>query len=162
LAGIAEGIGLTFLLPLVVVLSLPERDHSPLMQVVMEVITRVGLPLNFAILLGLILAVIVIKAGLLLFVMWRVGVILADVAAQIRLRLVEALFAAEWRYFTRQPVGRLANTVSGEADRAAGVFLGGVNLGADIIQAMVFLSFAAWISWQLTAGAIAVGMLTKN
>ena len=160
LAGILEGIGLTFLLPLAIAVAIPERGHWTGTRAVLEAISWLGLPLNLSVLLTLIVMIIVLKAGLLLVVMRRTSVIVADIAAQFRLSFVDGLLAARWHYFTRQPAGRLANTIAGEADRAAHVFFLGVNLAADIIQAFVFLGFAAYISLALTGVAIAVGTLT--
>jgi ATP-binding cassette subfamily C protein len=162
LAGIVEGIGLTFLLPLAIALAMPEREHFSGTRAVSEAISWFGLPLNLTVLLIFIVLVVILKAGLLLVVMRRTSVIVADIAAQFRLSFVDGLLAAQWHYFTRQPAGRLANTIAGEADRAANVFFLGVNLAADIIQAFVFLAFAAYISMALTGVAIAVGFLTAT
>jgi ATP-binding cassette, subfamily C, bacterial len=160
LAGIAEGIGLTFLLPLTIALSMSEREHSPAMHAALKALAWLSPSPSLVVLLGLMVLIIIAKALLLLFVMGRVGIIVAEVAAQFRSRLVEALLTAQWRYFTRQPAGRLANTIGGEADRAASVFLYGAQLAADVTQAFIFLSFAAFISLLLTAAAIIVGVLT--
>ncbi|MCB1740862.1 MAG: ABC transporter ATP-binding protein, partial [Gammaproteobacteria bacterium] len=159
LAGLLEGLGLALFLPMMVASVASQSEPSALMTGATGVLAWVGLPANLGVLLGLCTSVIVLKAALLLFVMRQVAGIVAGSANQIRTALVDALLTARWCYFTRQSVGRLATVIGGESDRAANVFYFGASLAAETLQAIVFLGLALLIAWQVTLGAVLVGLI---
>jgi ATP-binding cassette subfamily C protein len=159
LAGFAEGVGLTMLLPLFTALNENAVERSEVSRVVVEVMAKLGLPVTLGTLLALLVAVIVLKAGLLLLVMRHVAETVVRIAQQFRLSLIDALISARWSYFVEQPVGLVATAVGGEVERAAEVFLAAARLLADTLQVAVFLGFALAISWHLTLASMVVGAL---
>lgn len=159
LAGFAEGIGLTMLLPLFIALNEDVAQRSAVSRAMVDAMTALGLPVTIGALLILLVLVIVLKAGVLLLVMRHVAEIVVRIAHQFRLSLIDALISARWSYFVEQPVGRLASAIGGEAERAAEVFLHAARFLADTLQVAVFLGFALIVSWQLTVAAAAIGMI---
>ena len=159
LAGLAEGVGLTMLLPLFIALNENAVQRSGVSRAMVDAMAALGLPVTLGTLLGLMVAVIVLKAGLLLLVMRHVAQTVVRIAQQFRLALIDALIAARWSYFVDQPVGRAATAIGGEVERAAEVFLGAARLLADTLQVAVFLGFALVLSWHLTVAAIVIGVL---
>jgi ATP-binding cassette, subfamily C, bacterial len=162
LAGLAEGIGLTMLLPLFIVLNESAAERSAVSRAVLDAMTSLGLPVTIGMLLSLLVLVIALKAGLLLLVMRHVAEIVVRIARQFRHSLIEALMSARWGYFVEQPVGRLASAIGGEAERAAGVFLHTARFLADSLQVTVFVCFALVVSWQLTLAAAAIGIIVVS
>jgi ATP-binding cassette subfamily C protein len=158
LAGLAEGIGLTLLLPLFIALNENASERSAVSRAMVEVMAALGLPVTLVTLLALLVGVIVVKAGLLLLVMRQVVETVVRIAQQFRLSLIDALISARWNYFVEQPAGRVASAIGGEAERAAEVFLHGARFLADALQVLVFLGFALLVSWQLTLAAIVIGV----
>jgi len=159
IAGLAEGVGLTMLLPLFIALNESAADRSAASRAMLEAMTALGLPVTIGSLLALLVAVIALKAGLLLLVMRHVAAVVVRIAHQFRLSLIDALMSARWSYFVEQPVGRLATAIGGESERAAEVFLHAARLLADALQVAVFLGFALVVSWQLTLAAMAIGIV---
>ena len=159
LAGFAEGVGLTLLLPLFIALNETAMNRSATSRAALEAMTAIGLPVTIGTLLILLVIVIALKAGLLLLVMRHVAAVVVRIAHQFRLSLIDALISARWSYFVEQPAGRLATAIGGESERAAEVFLHAARLLADSLLVTVFLGFALVVSWQLTLAAVAIGVV---
>jgi ATP-binding cassette subfamily C protein len=160
LAGLAEGIGLTSLLPL---LSLSgggtDSGSSPASQMVFDALGRLGLPIEIETLILIVLAGIVLKSGLTILAMRHVGYAAADVATELRTKLIDNLLRAKWSFFVSQPVGRMANAVSFEAARSAQAFVLAVQFVAAIVQCSVYVLVALFLSWQLALAALLLGGL---
>ncbi len=157
-AGLAEGFGIASLLPaLTVAAGDTAGDRSAIHRVVAQALDAVGLPLDLGVLLMVVVACILVKAALSLLAMNYVGYIVSEIATGLRLSLMDRLLEVRWAYFTRQPVGRFANAVSGEAARAAEAFLASSTLMASAVQTAVYLVLALLISWKLCMLAVAIG-----
>ncbi|MFZ2040577.1 MAG: ABC transporter ATP-binding protein [Desulfobacterales bacterium] len=175
-AGIAEGFGLSMLLPF---LNIVIGSHSllaakagesvgtgeslgifkPVEQYLRETVATIGMPSTVAVLLGLFLVCIIFKCLLVLLANKQVGYTVAHVATDLRLKLLHALFHTRWEYFLRQPIGRLTNGVSSEATRAAGAFNNGAKLVSILIESIVYTALALLVSWKATLIAIVAGLL---
>ena len=160
LAGLAEGIGLTSLLPLV---SIAGGDaaaqSSPASRLVVESLEGLGLSANLETLVVIVVLGISLRAALGILAMRRVGYAAAEVATQLRTRLIDSLLQVRWSYFTRQPVGRIANAVSFEATRSAQAYVFAVQFLAGAIQCLAYLAVALLLSWKLAVVAFGIGSL---
>jgi ATP-binding cassette subfamily C protein len=169
LATVAEGIGLSSLLPL---LSLAAQagtgvsadPDSPvgkggLAHVASDLLLSVGLQPSIGLLLVLIVGGMTLKAGFVLLAQKQIGYTVAQVATDLRLALIRALLAARWEYYVRQPVGSLANAFATEASRAAQAYLYGATITTLIVEAVLYTSLAIAVSWQATLVAMGVGVL---
>jgi ATP-binding cassette subfamily C protein len=167
LAAVAEGIGLSSLLPLLGLATTIgagsrgaiEQKHSRLEQIISEVFAAFSLQPTTALLLMVIVSGMVVKAALVLLAQKQIGYTVAQVATDLRLALVRALLAARWEYYIRQRVGSLANAFATEASRAAQAYLYGAAILAQLIEAVLYVSLAIVMSWQATLAAMAVGVL---
>ena len=110
-AAIAEGVGLTALLPLLTLAQGQEAaTDSPINAAFADILTALGLPTNFEVLLCLLVVSIVLKSALTLVAMRYVGYAVADVATNLQTRLTKSILRARWGYFSGQPVGRFARS----------------------------------------------------
>jgi ATP-binding cassette subfamily C protein len=171
LAGIAEGFGLTALLPLLAMAfngrgqSLPLQEtvaastDSGVGQTVTQFLTFLGLETTAGSLLSVIVLAIVIKSALVLVAKKRVGYTVAQVATELRLALLRALLKTRWEYFLSQPVGSLANAMATEAMRAANAYLCGALMTAYLIQALVYTVIALMVSWRATLACLAAAFV---
>jgi ATP-binding cassette subfamily C protein len=158
LAGFAEGIGLTTLLPVLTIAVDPsDQGSSMASKLVFDTLDRLGLSSNLETLLLIVLGGILLKAFLRILAMRHVGYAAAEVAAGLRTSLIENLLQVKWSYFTRQPVGRMANAVSLEATHAARAYIIAVQLMATAIQCVVYIGVAVLLSWKLALLAIGIG-----
>ena len=167
LAGVAEGIGLSALLPLVSVAmgsqagadSAASVGHSGLERVVTETLTSVGLTPTLGVLLIVIVIAIVLKSGLVLLAKKQVGYTVAHVATDLRLTLIRALLIARWEYFLRQPIGVLANSMATEAVRTSKAYLHAALMSALAVEVLVYTGVALLISWKATLISLAIGLI---
>lgn len=166
LAGAAEGLGVSTVLPLISV-ALPESTGivsgpaPKLAEIVTTGLAVVGLEPTLGTLLLLIVAGMSVKAGLLLLANWQVGFAVARVARDLRLQLIRSLLDARWDYFTRQPIGAIANSFATEAESASQAYLRGSLIVAAAIQTLVYLGLALSISWLATVFALVTGVLSS-
>lgn len=158
-AGLAEGFGVATMLPLVAVLGDHSSSRNALSQMVMTQLDRLHLPHDPLLMVGIIAISMVVKAGLTLLALRTVGHAVADVAATLRLRLIDALMDARWDYYVRQPVGRFSHTLGSEATRASEAYSASSQMISQCVQAGVYLTIAFIASWQVAALAIVVSLL---
>ncbi len=158
LAGVAEALSLTALLPLISI-AVGENDDSKIGHFMVQALERIGIAPTIDTILLVIVGGMLIKGIILLLTNRQVGYTVAHVATALRLDLIEALLASRWQYYLRQPVGSLANSVATEAYRAANGFEHSVNVLALAIQVIVHAIVALFISWQATLGSLLIGIV---
>lgn len=162
LAGVAEGVGLSSLFP-VLELAIPNESGAPpseFAEGVRNVLAHLGVTPSLGTLLLIVVGGITAKAVLVLLANRQVGYAVSSVATELRLALVGALMSARWRYFTTRPSGEIANAFTTEAERASLAFLHGSLVIAALIQVLLYTSIALAISWQATLAALALGILS--
>ncbi|SDY15184.1 ABC transporter ATP-binding protein [Nitrosomonas sp. Nm58] len=161
LAAAVEGFGFSTLLPLLSLASnQPTTEHSALGQIMGPLLSYAGLHPSTPVLLLVILAALLIKSALLLVANRQVGYTVAQVATDLRLRLLHSLLSTRWAYFTSQPVGALANAFAAEAARASQAYLAGVTMVSQLIIVAAYAIVAAMTSSSATAVAISLGIIT--
>ena len=157
LAGLAEGIGLATLAPLIVVATQSPAAETKFSQGFTAGLHYLGLPVDYQVLIGLMMAAIVVKAALLLLTMRHVGFVIARQATELRLSLIRAQLRSAWTYLTRQPAGKLAHAIGSESTRASMAYLHSAQLLADLIQTAVYFLLSLLISWRLSVLALLIG-----
>jgi ATP-binding cassette subfamily C protein len=160
LAALAEGVGLSSLLPLLGMVTGSKGEPSGVEQTLRDVLARLHIEPTLSVLLVLIVLGSVAKAGLMLLAQRQVGYTVAHVATDLRLALLRALLQARWLYYIRQPVGMLSNAFATEASRASEAYLYGTTLISQVIQTILYVVLAASVSWQTTVAASFVGVAT--
>ena len=164
LAGVAEGIGLSSLFP-VLELAVPDNggaDASPFAAAVRGALADFGIQASLGTLLIIVVGGIIAKAVLVLLANRQVGYAVSSVATELRLLLISALMGARWRYFTTRPAGAIANAFTTEAERASLAFLHGSQVIAAGIQIVLYTGIALAISWQGTLAALALGLISAT
>ncbi len=156
-SGVAEGIGVASLVPMIVAAGGSGGKHSALADTVLRVVQSIGLPTDPLYLLIVSMAGLVLKAALSLLAWYQVGQAVAEVGTRMRMNLIGALLDARWGFFVRQPMGRFANALGVDALRASEAYSAVAQLLAHAIQAVVYLVIAAWFSWQFALLAVVVG-----
>jgi ATP-binding cassette subfamily C protein len=154
LAGLAEGVGVLTLLPVMQLASSEAGSGSGAAQIVVAVLAIAGFEPSLGSLISVIVIAMILKALLLWVAMRTVGNTVAQVTTDLRMSLMRALLAARWRYFQSQSTGRFANAVSGEAGAAARAYEQGCVVIAGCIQVAVYLVTAFIVSWQVAVLAL--------
>ena len=166
LAGTAEAVGLSALLPLLSIAVGREvgveqgsaASSSGLEQTVREALLAIGITPTIGALLVVIVVAILLKSGLVLIAKKRVGYTVAHVATDLRLAFLRALLVTRWEFYLRQPVGGRANAVGTEASRSASAYLCGATMTAFLIQALVYATVALLVAWKATLVSVIAGL----
>ncbi len=156
-AGIAEGLSLSTILPLLSIAS-GEPAESPVGGWIVATLTEAGIEPSITAMLVIIVVGMTAKSVLLLLANRQVGYSVARVATGLRQELIEALLASRWDYYLRQPAGSLANSVATEAYRAAMGFQYGARSLALAMQAAVYTVVGLTISWPATIASLVIGL----
>lgn len=159
IAGIAEGLSLTALLPLISIAvgDAAGSNSSGIGQFMEKALRDIGIDPTLDTILIIIVGGMFFKGFVLLLANRQVGYTVAHVATALRLDLIEALLASRWQYYLRQPVGSLANSIASEAYRAANGFEHSVNVLSLIVQVMVYAIVSLFISWEATLASLIIG-----
>lgn len=161
LAGLAEGLGLTTLLPLFTLAAgsgMQGLGESTAGKLLTQMLTALHLAPTLSTLLVIILLGLLVKAVMTLLAYRQVGYTVANIATNLRLELLRALSRSRWQYFLAQRSGGLANAVATDATRSALAFQSGMTVVALLTHALVFLGVAFLLDWQAALGAIGIGL----
>jgi len=165
-AGIAEGMGMSMLLPLLG-MSIKGGNvthaagHAPsaLEEAVSNFFAFFGVHPTVSMLLILFVLSIILKSGLVLIANRQVGYMVARVATDLRLSLLRAIFSSRWEYFVHQPVGAFTNAYATEASRSAKSYLFAMRIMALLLNALVYITVALMVAWQATLIALSAGVI---
>lgn len=160
-AGLAEGVGIVALLPLIEMAAGAGGgggEASALTLAIERLLALVGLAPTLGAVLGLIVGAMSAKGVLLWLANRQVGYTVAQIATDLRLRLLRAVMQARWEYFVSQSSGQFANAVGTEAMRASAAYRQACSALADVIQIGVYLAVAFLASWQIAVGALVAGL----
>ncbi|MGB5623157.1 MAG: ABC transporter ATP-binding protein [Gammaproteobacteria bacterium] len=153
LAGVADGIGLSALLPLLNITlesSAGGESDSALSRFIFDALDTIGVSPSIGVLLSVIVAVVFFKALLVFFAKQRSGYIAAEVSTGLRTDLLKAITNSRWQYFVNQSTGKLANSMATEAWRASNAYVFAVRLLALFVEAGVYTTVALLVSWRAT------------
>lgn len=171
LAGVAAGVSVSALPPLLsmiiaqqtgAVTPRPDIRHEAdggFEDSVMATLLAMGIEPSMGVLLAVMVGAITLKSLLTLFAQKYVGYMAAQVSTDLRLALLRSILTAQWGYFIRQPVGRLANAMTNEPMRSSTAYVNGVTVLTFLIQACIYISVAFLISWQATLTSLLAGAL---
>ncbi|TCK19084.1 ATP-binding cassette subfamily C protein [Thiogranum longum] len=165
-AGIAEGVGLSALLPLISIAikndvgESANTDRQPANeyeQMVIDALQQAGISPGIGVLLSIIVLGVTLKSLLLLVAKKQVGYTAAQVATDLRLEMLRVMLRSKWEYFIHQPIGRLTNRLATEAQRSSESFVNGATVITYLVQAIIYGGVAVAVSWKATLTTLAVG-----
>lgn len=171
LAGLAEGVGMSSILPLINLAAAgssagpPGSVGSDLAQAITAALRSAGAEPTPAVLLALVTGGILFKALLVLVATKQVGFTVAHFATDLRLELIRALLRSRWQYYVHQPLGTLLGAVASETRRAGAAYLHATSIVAMLLQALAYVVVGLLISWPATlvallATVVVVALLT--
>jgi ATP-binding cassette subfamily C protein len=158
LGGIAEGLGLASMLPVISIAIDGEIGaEGSSAAIFTDALRAIGISPSLLMLVTFAIAGIVLKNLLNLAAMTYVGYSVAHVATGMRRDLVDNLLNVRWNYFTQQPLGRITNSLSVDATRAGQAYMSAANFLVNAIQAVVYAVVAIFVSWKIALIAIVIG-----
>jgi ATP-binding cassette subfamily C protein len=159
LAGIAEGVGVASLLPLVTLMGQTGSQPKGIAGAIFNFLQGYGIEPTVGLFLSVLVFGMLLKATLSLIALHQVGRAVADVTVRMRLQLIDALLAARWSYYVRQPVGRFATALGAEANDAGIAYHQSAQLTAELIQIATYFVIVMIFSWKLALVAIGIGLI---
>lgn len=158
MAGLAEGIGIAAVLPVLgIATGDVGADQTELGRLLLAALKFLGIPNELPILLTLIVAGLTIKAGAVLLAKQQVGFTANRIITDLRLDLIRAIMKAKWAHYTNQPTGVYGNAITVEASVGGATFTGIYEISALTIQILIYLSLAFLVSWEVTTASIFAG-----
>jgi ATP-binding cassette subfamily C protein len=169
LAGIADGLSITVLLPLLNIATkgttaaagvAPDGTDAggQLEQFIVNGLASVGLEATLGVLLSVIVAAVIIKSLLLLAAETHVGFSAAHITTELRLKLLRSILGTRWDYFLDQPTGKIANSMATEARRSAQAYIFGITMLTFLVQAFIYAGLAVAMSWKATLVVFGVAL----
>jgi ATP-binding cassette subfamily C protein len=169
LAGIADGLSITALLPLLNIATrgrtaeaeiLPEAadTSSQLESFIIDGLASIGLEATLGVLLTVIVVAVIIKSLLLLASETHVGFSAAQIITDLRLDLLQSVLATRWDYFLHQPIGKLANSMALEAKRSSLSYIHGITMLTFMVQVIIYVGIALVMSWQATLAVLGIAL----
>ena len=160
-ASLCEGLGFATLVPLLGAAS-GSTNQSFISESVRGTLHAIGLDSSLGTLIIVLVAGLMLKSVISLYVMRKVGYANAEVANLMRVRLVKQMLGARWRYLLEHPTGRIANAFSGEVGRSQQAYQLAAQFVAEGVQTVVMLLLGLLVSWKLALASIAIGVVTGS
>ena len=160
-AALAEGVGIGAMLPLFALVLRQQAGtdaaelggETDIERRVADLFTSMGVEVTLANLAIVLLSTLIVKAGLVIAAKRQVGYTVAQSATDLRLRLLEALMSARWRYFVDQRMGIMTNAFSTESERSATAYLYATTVLSLLINSFFYTVVAFLISWEAMVAA---------
>ena len=161
LAALCEAVGISTLLPAVTLIAGTEGD-GPKTSVdiyITKAFAWAGILPTLGNLIVLIVAAIVLKSLISFGALTYAGMSAAKVSVDLRRKLLDAVFGANWRFYSDQHGGNFANAVSNDATRAGDAYLNAAQFCALGVQAVIFLIVSLAVNWRLSLAGFAAGAI---
>ena len=167
MAALCEAIGISALLPAVAIVAdqrggAGSGSHSGLSQSVVKVLEWVGISPTLGNLVLIIGFALILKAVVGFFALTYAANSAARVGVRLRERLLDALFSANWRFYSEQQSGSFASAISADATRAADAYLMAANFCAMSVQAVIYVIITLFVDWRLALLGLAVGLMMSQ
>jgi ATP-binding cassette, subfamily C, bacterial len=166
-AGIAEGIGISALVPMISSLteSSSAQDIPVPFNLLPDLLTLIGINPTFSVMLLAVLFIMIMSFLLVHLQDRAVAHARYRFLNELRDRASKSVFAARWEYFSSLSSGEVTNKLIHESDRGTEALIAMVSLFAIFVQLFVYGVFAFLLSWQMflvAIGAILFASLTAR
>jgi ATP-binding cassette, subfamily C, bacterial len=157
LASFAEGVSIATLLP---ILTLAQGGRGGMVGWFMgDVVDGAGFEAAITVLLAIVLGGIVLKSALTWLAMRYVGYSVAEVSTRMRMRIITQLLAVRWSYLVGQRSGRFTHVINAQVNAAVQAFQAAAVFCASVIQTVVLLTIAFFVSWQMAVAALLMSVV---
>lgn len=160
LGSLAENLSIATLWPIISMATNNVQKSDKLVErIVTDILTYLHLPITLGFLLAFMIVMMFAKFVLSMAGMVFVGQEVANLSTRLRLRLIDGIMKARWRFFTSQPTGRFTAAISTDSDRSATAFKQAGLIFAKFVEILVYFIGALFISWQFSIAAVILCVL---
>lgn len=166
-AALCEAIGISALLPAVAIVAdqpggAAGGSQTGLSQKILSTLEWVGIDPTLGSLVLIIGGALVLKSIVGFFALTYAANSAARVGVRMRERLLDALFSANWRFYSEQQSGSFASAISADATRAADAYLMAANFCAMSVQAVIYVIITVFVDWRLALLGLTVGLVMSQ
>lgn len=151
-----EGVGLSFILPIVEVARGTESASSGLMDVFNQAYSLIGIPFTMETLILGVSIIITVRYLSSFAVSWLKVLLMTDYERHIREQSYRGTLDATVEYFDRQGSDEIINAIITQSTYASSVIGRLVRLFQAILVSLVYLSVALYMSTVLTITAVVI------
>lgn len=159
LSGIAGGVGMLTVLPLLEISIGGGGTESRYSQYYAAVLRTFGLSPTIGTTLSLIVLLIWAKSLFHLVAMDYVGRVVAQMASDLRIRLMRAIASASWAFFVSNSIGKFTNAVVTHPQEASSTYRASCQFMAAIAETAILVAASLVISPVATLGGVFFGVL---
>ena len=162
LNSIGSGISIILIIPLLSSVGVDVGDTSTNSGVVKFIVgfsESVGVELNFAFVLGLYLALIILMASLSFANSVVTASLTQSFIIDLRNEMSRSLFYTKWQYLNGQYMSDFMRLLTGQVSRAGACLNSLLSLISSLILVCVYVGFAMMVSIELTALALLCALL---
>lgn len=162
LNSVSSGISIILIIPLLASVGIDVGDTSTNTGVVKYIVSfseSVGVQLNFALVLGLYLILIILMASLSFVNSVVTTALTQSFIIDLRNEVNRSLFHAQWQYINGQYMSDFIRLLTGQISRAGSCLNSLLSLISSLILVCVYVGFAMLVSVELTALALLCALL---
>jgi ATP-binding cassette subfamily C protein len=157
-SSLLEGVGISTLLPILKAIANGEHPGGSMLErMIFRGLDFLHLPTSFGALVIVFAICMTVRALLSQQTSRYIGLVVAEIASELRQEVLDRVLEARWSYFTVNPVGRFTSAVNVEANWAAYVYRTSLSVVAALIRAIVYAVVALLIDWRAATLAIVLG-----
>ncbi len=165
-ASLLEGLSVASLFPVLTIVSGdPTEKPNRVERFILMALDALHIPATLGALVLVLGGFAILKAVISLNVSRYVGYLVAEIATEMRSRMIDAMLAARWSYYTINPIGRFASAITNEANWGSAIYRTSLNLIIAVIQATVLGVIVFTVDWRValvgSAMAIVVGIAMR-
>lgn len=156
-ASLLEGLSVASLFPILAIVSGDMSDApNKVERVILGALDLLHIDKSLGALIAVMIGLSVLKAIISLNVSRHIGYLVAEIATELRTRMIDAMLKARWAYYTINPIGRFASAITNEANWGATIYRTSLNLLISGIQVLVLAGIVFAVDWQV--GLVGVAM----
>jgi len=157
LAGFFEGVGFTLFIPLIQIITSQGGSAGQAGGALEQFFLRTGIGDSLITVLLLIMAVVGAKNIFLYCQKLFSARITIDFEVNLKKRVLEAVFASDWRYYLDQKVGTFINAMGKSSHKGALSFQLVSQLCAEAVNIALYCAVGLLLSWQAFLASMATG-----
>lgn len=163
-AGLAEGVGILMLLPLLQTLDAGGTDSAPgelsgISALLNDFLQSLGLQDTTVVVLLIITAAFIAKGALIFGALGFNAYLRGQLLRQLKERLFDAYSHMSYGYYASRDTGHFINLINEQITRALQSFYFLTHLGTSAINAAVYLALAFVVAWRFGLMALVVGVV---
>lgn len=165
-ASLLEGLSVASLFPILSIVSGDAAEKpNKVERFIIMALEFLHIPATLGSLVLLLGGFALLKAVISLNVSRYVGYLVAEIATEMRSRMIDAMLAARWSYYTINPIGRFAGAITTEANWGSAIYRTSLNLVIATIQAIVLGVIVFTVDWRValvgSGMAVVVGIAMR-